>query len=603
MAHILQRHARRIVAHSSSTTRFFSSYANKTLWSSNQILQSRIESALDQKSNISTVLEQWRQQQGNQLNPSLVRGIIEKLHDSKRFHQALDVSDWMVKRKICNLAPEDLTARFHLIKKVLGLEEAEKFIESIPRNQRGESIYTALLNSYTESDKMYKAESTFEKMRKLGLLSKPCPYNSMISLYDSFGDRDKVDEILREMEENNVELDSFTVNKALRVYASVSDIEKMDKFRAGFEANANLELSTTLDMAKAYLGKGFKGKAREMLRKTEKFWDSESHVELMTLYGRAGEVDDVLRVWKMAKMTRKQNNRGFRALIGSLLNLGDINQAEEVYYNEWETAGLELDGLIQTMLASGYREKGMVNKADQLMYKTLRNRQLDIPITPMLEEWGKQGNQVKPSDLRDLIKNLTDSNQFSKALEDYATRLHLTEKVLSLEEAQKFFDKSMPDNMKDYSVYTTLLTQSKTLDKAESIFEKMRELGFLFKLPPFNKMISLYSELGKRIEIESLLKEMKENNIEPDSVTMNNVLRVYACVSAIESMEKYKSEWDDDDYKLEVKTMDAMAAAYEREGLTLKAIEITPSKNEVYRLWNEYKKDDKEGSRGSSRVV
>lgn len=98
---------------------------------------------------------------------------------------------------------------------------------------------------------------------------------------------------------------------------------------------------------------------------------------------------------------------------------------------------------------------------------------------------------------------------------------------------------------------------------------------------------------------------MKQNNIEPNNVTMNNVLRVNAYILAIDSMDKYKREWDDyhqDDYKetkLEVRTIDEMSKAYETAGLTLnpglilKAIEITGSENEVRRLWNEYKKKAK----------
>ncbi|KAF3546812.1 hypothetical protein DY000_02003946 [Brassica cretica] len=50
----------------------------------------------------------------------------------------------------------------------------------------------------------------------------------------------------------------------------------------------------------------------------------------------------------------------------------------------------------------------------------------------------------------------------------------------------------------------------------------------------------------------------------------------------MECMEKYKSQW----VKLEAKTVEAMAQAYERAGSILKAIEITTSKEEVYRLRN-----------------
>ncbi|XP_019092183.1 PREDICTED: putative pentatricopeptide repeat-containing protein At1g28020 [Camelina sativa] len=618
VARNLQQHAKRLIAHS-SRPRFFCTYRNGTLSSSatNQTLQSRIEAALDQKAAITTVLEQWRQQQGNQLNPLLVRGVYEKLHESKRYSQALEVSNWMVNNKICNHLPEDLAVRFHLIENVLGLEESEKFFNSIPENLKGESIYTALLKSYAKSGEksLSKAESTFEKMRKLGMLLRPSPYNSMVSLYSSLRNRVKVDEILREMKENNTEIDSPTVNNTLRVYAAVSDVATMDKFLADWNETTTLEWLTTLDMAKAYLRDGSKGKARDMLRKTEELNDPKSYEGLMRLYGEAGEIEDVYRIWDLYKKTRNKNNEGFRALIGSLLKLDDYKGAEEIYYNEWECSGLEFDLRVPSTLISGYRAKGMVKKADNLLYKTMKNKRLVKPINPLIEDWLKNKNQVKPSNLRDLIKNLCDSNQLSKALEvssllcdrksfnifpeDYVTRFHLCEKVLGLEEGEKFFERSIPGNMKDYSVYNTLLTSytrsDKGLEKAEGVFEKMKELGFLSKLSPYNSMISLYIQLGKQGRAKNLLLVMKEKNIEHDSVTTNNVLRMYADEGDIETMEKYRREWvnDDEQTKLEMRTTGEMAKAYERAGLLLKAMEIT-SKREVQRIWNEYKKKAKE---------
>ncbi|KAF8098865.1 hypothetical protein N665_0257s0075 [Sinapis alba] len=620
ISHNLQHHTRSILAHSSRTL-LFCSYTNGTLPSSprnNTTLHSCIEAASEHKTAITRVLEQWRRQQkGKQINPSMVRVLVEELRDSQRFRQALEVSDWMIEKKLCNLIPEDFTSRFHLIENVLGLKEAEKFFESVPVSQRGEAIYTALLNCYTVKKDLFKAEATFKKMREIGLLLKPLPYNSMISLYFSVRNRRKVDEIMQEMKENNVQFDCLTVNIALRVYASVSDLLAMEKLLAVWEGTIKLHCLTSLDMAKAYLRNGYKVKAREMLLRTEEDQiDPESYAELLTLYGQAGEREDVYRIWDLYKLAEKQDNDGFRALFGSLLKLDDLNGAEEIYYNEWDGSGLEFDVRIPTMLASGYRENGQVKKADKLMIKTIRNEKMVRPIGPLLEEWGKEGNLVKPSYMRGLIKDLCDSKQYRKALEastwvserklydlfpeDYAARLHLIDNVLGLEQAEKFFKSSIPENMKNYSVYSTLLTSytrsAKTLDKAEATFEKMGELGFLLNPTPFNSMISLYSELRKRSKVMKLLEKMKEKNIEPDNVTMNNVLRVNAYVSAMECMERYKREWEDDDnnnkLKLEVRTMDAMAKAYETAGSTLKAIEITCSKKEVYRLWNEYKKDN-----------
>lgn len=83
----------------------------------------------------------------------------------------------MGEQKVFDIFAEDYAARLYLVDHVLGLEEAEKFFESIPVNMRDYFVYSTLLNSYTRSEKtLDKAEATFEKMRELGFLLKPSPF-------------------------------------------------------------------------------------------------------------------------------------------------------------------------------------------------------------------------------------------------------------------------------------------------------------------------------------------------------------------------------------------------------------------------------------------
>ncbi|CAN7044034.1 unnamed protein product [Brassica oleracea var. botrytis] len=344
MMRILAQHAKH---YRIRTFRTLSSWANQTL-------QHRLTEALDQNAKIIPVLQQWRQQ-GNQIDPSHVRVIIKKLRDSDQSLQALQVSEWMT--------------RFCLIDNVVGLEEAETFFESIPNSARDESVYTSLLSSYTRSDKtMSKAEATFKTMRELGLLTSPSPYNAMISLYSALKNRDKVDELLREMQ--------------------------------------------------------------------------------------AGKIEEVLRIWNLyMRSTEQCDNNDYLKVIRLLLKLDDIFGAEEIY-KVWESLPLEFDIRIPTTLASGYRKRGMVDEADKLMNsRIIKYRRMNKPINPLLDQWG---SRMRMSELKCLIKNLHDSNQFSKALqvsewmdekracsfypEDYAARLHMVEVVLGLEQAEKFFE-------------------------------------------------------------------------------------------------------------------------------------------------------------------
>ncbi|KAL0705418.1 hypothetical protein Bca4012_071843 [Brassica carinata] len=329
-------------------------------------------------------------------NQTLQHRLTEALDQNAKI---IPVSEWMSKEKICSLTPEDFAARFCLIDNVVGLEEAETFFESIPNSARDESVYTSLLSSYTRSDKtMSKAEATFKTMRELGLLTSPSPYNAMISLYSALKNRDKVDELLREMQGKVMAPDTVTVNHVLKLYAAVTDVTAMEKLLTAWKANFGnwraLEWLTTLDIAKACLKDGSTQKAIHMLTLTEKLVDPESlkqaH-ELMNIYGEAGKIEEVLRIWNLyMRSTEQCDNNDYLKVIRLLLKLDDIFGAEEIY-KVWESLPLEFDIRIPTTLASGYRKRGMVDEADKLMNsRIIKYRRMNKPINPLLDQWGSR---------------------------------------------------------------------------------------------------------------------------------------------------------------------------------------------------------------------
>ncbi|KAJ0251598.1 Pentatricopeptide repeat-containing protein [Hirschfeldia incana] len=286
----------------------------------NNPLLLRIATALDQKTPVVQALEQWREQ-GNQVKPSDLRCIIKKLQDSEQFSHALQISEWMSSHRVYTIFPEDMASRVLLIDTVLGLKEAEKFFETIPETMKDYTVYTTLLTLYTRDDStLDKAEAVFEKMRELGFLLKPTPYNLMLSLYSPLKRHNDVNNLLSEMEENNVEPDDLTANHALLAYAAVSDIKAMEKFLRSNQ-RIKLEWGTCIDMAKAYLKSGSTEKSLAMLHRTELLVDCESrkpaYVELMSVYGDVGEREDVYRIWELYK-NAGSSNEGYRAVISAL---------------------------------------------------------------------------------------------------------------------------------------------------------------------------------------------------------------------------------------------------------------------------------------------
>lgn len=138
--------------------------------------------------------------------------------------------------------------------------------------------------------------------------------------------------------------------------------------------------------------------------------------ELLTkLYGEAEKKEEVLRIWNLCNENTEPycDNNDYLTVVRSLLKLDAITEAEEIY-KVWEYLPLEFDIRIPTALASGYRERGMVDEAEKLMKSLIKNIRMKRPINPLLDQWG---SRMRVSELKCLIKNLHDSNQFSKALQ------------------------------------------------------------------------------------------------------------------------------------------------------------------------------------------
>ncbi|KFK44735.1 hypothetical protein AALP_AA1G296100 [Arabis alpina] len=158
-------------------------------------------------------------------------------------------------------------------------------------------------------------------MRELGLLLKPSPFNSMLSLTSQ---HTMVKEILREMEQNKVEPDILTVNKVLKVFAAESKVEAMETFMSTWsgENGIKLERGTLVAMAKAYDKSG-------------------SIVKAIEMFGNLG--GSKRRVSIFGTSTReKVEDDGYRSVISSLLKLDDVQGAENIY-GEWKPDGPNLD--------------------------------------------------------------------------------------------------------------------------------------------------------------------------------------------------------------------------------------------------------------------
>ncbi|KAM2269180.1 hypothetical protein TB2_046927 [Malus domestica] len=257
-----------------------------------------------------------------------------------------------------------------------------------------------------------------------------------------------------------------------------------------------------------------------------------------------------------------------------------------------------------------------------------------VSVVPILNQWVEEGRDVKKWELQSFIKLFRKYRRYSHALQisewmsdarnqyltpgDIAVRLDLISKVHGLQQAEAYFN-SIPDQLRNFKVYGALLfsyVENKSSEKAEIIFEKMNELGYLKGSVAYNAMLTLYSQIGKHEKLDILVKEMEEKGIDYDSYTLKILLNSYAAISEIDRMEKLLMKIDADPLvNVDWNGYVIAANGFLKAGLLEKASTMLRrseqlisnktskfasevlltlyatigNKDEVYRIWNIYK--------------
>ncbi|KAF2307708.1 hypothetical protein GH714_031075 [Hevea brasiliensis] len=261
-----------------------------------------------------------------------------------------------------------------------------------------------------------------------------------------------------------------------------------------------------------------------------------------------------------------------------------------------------------------------------------------VSIIPILDRWIEEGRSVNKNQLQVFIKEfryykryshaleismwMTDKRYFALTTRDVALRLDLISKVHGIEQAERYFN-NIPQQLKVLEVYGALLNcyaYARSVEKAEAVMQKMRDLGFCRETLTYNVMLNLYYQTGNVEKFDALTHEMEENGIAYDKFTLTIRLSAYAAVSDIEGMEKTIKKMESDSrVVLDWASYAAAASGYTKAGLVDKALEMlkkseglitskkrstaynflltqyaaTGKKDEVLRLWELYKKKAK----------
>ncbi|KAE9457639.1 hypothetical protein C3L33_10459, partial [Rhododendron williamsianum] len=231
-----------------------------------------------------------------------------------------------------------------------------------------------------------------------------------------------------------------------------------------------------------------------------------------------------------------------------------------------------------------------------------------VSMLPILDQWVERGRNVDLYEIKALIKHLREYKRFNHALQVSTTNLLLLRvyssvgfglKVHGLEQAEKYFS-NIPGPLKTFKVYGALLNcyaSNKSLDKAESIMQKMREFGVKgISCYPSTLYVRLnaYAAVPDINGMEKLLSLMEANHLftvdwHAYIIAANGYMKAGVTEKSLTMLKKSEQHING-----------SRGFAYEML-LTLYA--SLGDKDEVYRIWGLYKKLGKLYNRGYFRMI
>ncbi|KAK9943972.1 hypothetical protein M0R45_009559 [Rubus argutus] len=250
-------------------------------------------------------------------------------------------------------------------------------------------------------------------------------------------------------------------------------------------------------------------------------------------------------------------------------------------------------------------------------FRRLGNENLGASIPPMLNQWVAQARDIKQLELQAFIVKLRKSNLHNHALHvstwisdklkldltlgDIATRIDLISKVHGPEDAHKYFHGIPDPGLQAYSALLRCFAQHKLSDKAETIFQEMKELGFVIGIGSYNTMLGVYFKHGEHGKLDVLpvsdIERMEKIllKMEADPLVTINWRGYVAAAKAFMKAGQLEKAFTMLKRSEQFISNCAREIFYER---MLSLYAAIGKKDEVHRIWNLYKNMGKLNNNG-----
>ncbi|KAL1567150.1 pentatricopeptide repeat protein [Salvia divinorum] len=328
------------------------------------------------------VLDQWVAE-GRKVHYIEFQRIIRDLRSRRRFSQALQVSEWICCNGACKIPLGYHAVHLDLVGVVRGCEAAESYFNNLSDEYKNEKTYGAMLNCYVRESILTKALLHLQRMKDIGYGSSAITYNNIMVLYKKVGQLEKIPEILLEMKKNGVVPDNFSYRIGLSSFGERSDLGGVEKLLNEMESLTEISFDwRTYSMAAfEFIKADEKVKALAYMKKVEEKLDKDAvgYNHLISLYAHLGQKDEMMRLWALQKFVcKKQINKDYITMLGSLVKLGELEEAK-VVLDDWTSTCRTYDFRVPNILLIGYCQKGLPDKSEAVLQDIIKRGEIPTP--------------------------------------------------------------------------------------------------------------------------------------------------------------------------------------------------------------------------------
>ncbi|KAG0542179.1 hypothetical protein BDA96_02G080700 [Sorghum bicolor] len=219
-------------------------------------------------------------------------------------------------------------------------------------------------------------------------------------------------------------------------------------------------------------------------------------------------------------------------------------------------------------------------------------------LVPILDTWLKAGNRLESDQVNMALFHLRKQRMYNKALKfmewidrrkllnfeerDYASHLDLVARNHGIEAAEKYIER-VPEAFRSEVLYETLLVNCVCRDdaqKAEQVFNEIRELSLPLTVSACNQMLLLYKRVSRN-KVVDILKLMENENIKPSLFTYKLMIDLKGRSNDTLGMESVLNLMKENGFEPDFGIQTMVAKFYLSGDLAEKAEEVTNAM-EVY---------------------